>query len=237
MKPIIISIAGPSGAGKSFLANKLKEEHNFQEIVSTTTRNPRQGEIDGVHYHFVSKDEFLKLDAVGDLVEKNLVNGNYYGVSKEEALRLSKNNKPIALVIDPVGVVNVKKYCEQNDWISISIFVSSPIEVLKERMKDRIKNELKKLDPNSQDYKENAERIYKTNNDRLDHVINFEMKNWVGLAYSKDSPYDVVVDSFNEKNEKSVIEIIQNKIIDLKKENNEDLSRGSSKKSTPKMKI
>ena len=83
-KPLVLT--GPSGAGKSTLTNyimkHLKEKFAFS--VSYTTRSPRQGEQDGVHYNFISKEEFEGKITQGDLLEYNEVHGNYYGTSKTQ---------------------------------------------------------------------------------------------------------------------------------------------------------
>ena len=81
-KPIIVAISGPSGAGKTVLSNKLKDE-GFSEIISITTRMPRKGEIDGVHYNFSTLENFNQLAENNGLIEKVHVNGNFYGVAEK----------------------------------------------------------------------------------------------------------------------------------------------------------
>lgn len=81
--PCPIIIAGPSGVGKGTIINKLLE--SFPELfgfsVSHTTRAPRQGEVDGVHYNFVTKADFEEAVERGDFVEYAKVHTNYYGTS------------------------------------------------------------------------------------------------------------------------------------------------------------
>lgn len=227
MKPIIVSVAGPSGAGKSYLANILKQNHSFQEIVSTTTRAPREGEINGVHYHFIDKDSFLKLEEEGGLVEKTYVNGNYYGVSKSEPLRLAKENLPIVLVAEPEGVKQVQKFCKDNDWINVSIFVNSPIEVLIDRLQSRMKKELENVKKDDPQYEQKIKKITDSNIGRMNHIKEFELKNWVEPAYSKDSIFDLVFDEFNKKNEVDVINKVKSEI--SRKQKLEDNIKKNSK--------
>lgn len=234
MKPIIVSVAGPSGAGKSFLATRLKEDHSFKEIVSTTTRSPREGEKEGVHYHFINKEDFLKLDSEGGLVEKTYVNGNYYGVSKSEPLRLAKENLPIVLVAEPEGVKQVKKYCEDNNWIGISVFINSPIDVLMERLNHRMKEEIEKINKEDPLYKEKIEKVTQSNMGRMKHIQDFELKNWVEPAYSKDTVFDLVFDEFNKTNENEVIEKIKLEIEKRQKIENTQKIEKKKKKNTMK---
>ena len=79
----LIVIVAPSGTGKSTLISKLKKEFPFiTESVSFTTRPKREGELDGVHYHFISKDEFSKRKEDDEFLEWAKVHSNYYGTSK-----------------------------------------------------------------------------------------------------------------------------------------------------------
>lgn len=234
MKPIIVSVAGPSGAGKSFLASLLKSEHSFQEIVSTTTRAPREGEKDGVHYHFIDKEEFLKLDSEGGLVEKTYVNGNYYGVSKNEPLRLAKENLPIVLVAEPEGVKQVKKYCDDNNWIGISVFINSPLDVLMERLNNRMQEEIDRVNKDDPLYDEKVKKVTQSNMSRMKHIKDFELKNWVEPAYSKDTVFDLVFDEFNKSNEHDVISKIKSEIERKQKLDNTKKIEKKNKRNTRK---
>ena len=70
-------VSGPSGVGKGTICNILIKELDAEYSVSYTTRSPREGEIDGVNYNFVSKEEFEKMIQMGDLLEYNFYNGNW----------------------------------------------------------------------------------------------------------------------------------------------------------------
>jgi guanylate kinase len=71
-------IVGPSGSGKSTLAAALKK-YRIPEVISHTTRDPRVGEIDGVNYHYISRDHFEEISALGGFIEEVEYNGNRYG--------------------------------------------------------------------------------------------------------------------------------------------------------------
>ena len=77
-------LVGPSGAGKSTLTKQLMDKYKdkFEFSVSSTTRNPRDGEENGVHYHFITKEEFEKQIKNKEFLEYNEVHGNYYGTNK-----------------------------------------------------------------------------------------------------------------------------------------------------------
>ena len=76
-------LSSPSGAGKTTLADRLlKGDSRLQLSVSATTRPPRPGEVDGVDYHFVSENEFLRMQEAGEFLESAKVFGNYYGTPR-----------------------------------------------------------------------------------------------------------------------------------------------------------
>jgi guanylate kinase len=83
MKKIIITVTGPSGTGKSTLFEKILGKEN--EITSFTTRERRvkAGEIDGIHYHFITKEKFNELKENGGLFEKSEYAGEFYGITEE----------------------------------------------------------------------------------------------------------------------------------------------------------
>src|SRR3954471_4968243 len=89
--PVLIVIAGPAGSGKSTLCDRLVQERpEFARVVTTTTRSPRLGEINGVHYHFFAPAEFRRRVALGDFLEWAQVHGDrddrLYGTLKSSVL-------------------------------------------------------------------------------------------------------------------------------------------------------
>lgn len=94
----MIVLTGASASGKTEVAKLLITKHGVKKVVTHTTRNIRLGEVDGIDYHFVSKEEFLRLKASNYFVETTEYNGNYYGTSIAEVA----SNK--ALIVDPNGV-------------------------------------------------------------------------------------------------------------------------------------
>ena len=104
-------IAGPTAVGKGTVIARLRERFPQVELsISMTTRSPRPGEVDGVHYHFVSEEEFLRLVASGQMLEWALVHGKYhYGTPRGPVDDAVKRGVPFLLEIDIAGVRQVRE--------------------------------------------------------------------------------------------------------------------------------
>lgn len=129
---LLIVISGPSGAGKGTICKELiKNNNNLSLSVSATTRSPRQGEIDGINYHFLSKDEFLKRIEENDFLENAEVYGNYYGTPKSNVEEILESGKDVILEIDIQGALKVKENTEEG----VFVFILPPsMEELKQRI-------------------------------------------------------------------------------------------------------
>lgn len=97
-------ISAPSGAGKSSLVNALLQKMpDISLSISTTTRNPRKGEVNGREYHFVSVEEFLRMRENDEFLESAEVHGNYYGTSKKWIEEKMSEGTDVILEIDWQG--------------------------------------------------------------------------------------------------------------------------------------
>merc|ERR550514_1501013 len=107
----LIIVAGPSGVGKGTLCKMLFDQYGdeFGFSVSNTTRGPRPGEEDGVHYNFVSKEEFQTHVDAGEMLEYAHVHGNMYGTSKPAVQRVLQQSKSCILDIDVQGAELIAK--------------------------------------------------------------------------------------------------------------------------------
>jgi guanylate kinase len=133
---VVLVLSGPSGAGKSSLINKIaKEIGEYYFSISTTTRSPREGETEGVHYHFVSVEEFKKDMAEDNFLEYALVHGNYYGTSLKPVKRALSEGKLVIFDIDVQGNTAVNNRLGD---ITTSVFITPPsLSELERRLKGR----------------------------------------------------------------------------------------------------
>jgi guanylate kinase len=133
---ILFSLCGPGGAGKSTLCRKLIETvPGLQLSISTTTRKPRPGEVDGVHYRFVSNDEFEEMFGKGLFLEYARFNGNYYGTENAELHRARSSSCDLLLDIDYQGAKLVGAALGK---VAVTIFVTPPsIAILENRLRSR----------------------------------------------------------------------------------------------------
>eukprot|EP00581_Thalassiosira_minuscula_P005196 CAMPEP_0183738008 /NCGR_PEP_ID=MMETSP0737-20130205/53660_1 /TAXON_ID=385413 /ORGANISM="Thalassiosira miniscula, Strain CCMP1093" /LENGTH=200 /DNA_ID=CAMNT_0025972451 /DNA_START=95 /DNA_END=697 /DNA_ORIENTATION=+ len=135
-QPRPIVFAGPSGVGKGTLIELLRKKFptQFGFSVSHTTRKPREGEQDGVHYNFTTVDDIKVEIDDGKFVEYANVHGNYYGTSVAAVESVQKQGKICILDIDVQGVQNVKK----STLDAIYIFIAPPsMEELEKRLRGR----------------------------------------------------------------------------------------------------
>lgn len=129
---ILIVISGPSGAGKGTICKALLEKHKEISLsVSATTRNPRAGEVDGINYYFLQKDDFVKRVEEDDFLEYAQVYGNYYGTPRSNVERILESGRDVILEIDIQGALKVKEKSEEG----VFIFILPPsMEELKQRI-------------------------------------------------------------------------------------------------------
>lgn len=120
----LVIIAGPAGVGKGALVQRLlAESDRFTLSVSATTRDPRPGEVDGIHYHFVDEATFKNLIETGQLLEWAVVHGsNFYGTPVSELDRAKREGKHLILEIDVQGVYQVLEKAPE----ALDIFIEPP---------------------------------------------------------------------------------------------------------------
>jgi guanylate kinase len=132
---LLFIVSAPSGAGKTTLVEKLVEETpHLQMSRSYTSRGTRAGELDGVDYNFVTRQQFEAMVAAGEFLEWADVFGNLYGTSAADTERLLKAGQDVVLVIDVQGARQVRAAGVQ----AISVFVMAPsYEILQQRLRGR----------------------------------------------------------------------------------------------------
>ena len=127
---MLLIISGPSGTGKGTLVEKLmKSDSSFRFSCSVTTREPRTGEIDGVHYHFVTGEQFDQLVSQNAFLEHATVHGNRYGTLRKPVEEMMAQGQNVLLDIDTQGAINVMENAK--DYVSIFILPPSFTELRK----------------------------------------------------------------------------------------------------------
>ena len=135
---IMVILSSPSGAGKTTITKKIQQKYqSFKISVSHTTRKPRSNEVDGVDYHFISKNEFEKLIKDQKFYEYAKIFDNYYGTLKQNVDELIKKND-IIFDIDWQGTKQLSKY-KNLDLIKIYLLPPNKDE-LKKRLVRRNQN-------------------------------------------------------------------------------------------------
>ena len=131
----LIVVSGPSGVGKgTVLKEYLNSRDGIAYSVSATTRQPRPGEENGIHYYFLSREDFERTAAEGGMLEYASYNGNYYGTPKAPVEQQRNQGNDVVLEIEVQGALQVKKSCPD----ALLIFVAPPsFEELKNRLTGR----------------------------------------------------------------------------------------------------
>ena len=136
LRGAVLVLSGPSGAGKSSIINNIIDDiGECYFSISTTTRPKMEGEVDGVHYHFVSEEEFKEGIKNDEFLEYALVHGNYYGTSILPVKKALSEGKLVIFDIDVQGNVSVNNRLGD---ITTSVFITPPsLSELKRRLMTR----------------------------------------------------------------------------------------------------
>src|SRR6266699_3922804 len=140
--PLLVVISAPSGGGKTTLCQQLLAARpDMTRAVTCTTREPRQGEQDGLDYHFLDAGSFLKRVQAGNFIEHATVHGNRYGVLKSELLTKLRQGRDVLLNVDVQGAATIRQRAEEDPELKralVSVFLTPPsLEVLEERLRKR----------------------------------------------------------------------------------------------------
>lgn len=175
----MIVLTGASASGKTVTALDLQKRHGLVKAITTTTREKRVGETDGVEYFFISKEEFQKRLAENKFVEHSIYNGNYYGCGVDQV----SDNKIV--VLDPNGLHSFLKLKDKN---IVSFLLIADESTRKTRMKkrgDKEANIKQRIENDVNDF--SLEKIGK-----VDFIINTE-------KYTIEEVSDLIYKLYNEK--------------------------------------
>jgi guanylate kinase len=142
LNSILLVISAPSGGGKTTVCQELLAANpNLERVVTCTTRAPRQGEKDGVDYHFLTADDFLKRVQAGDFLEHATVYGNSYGTLKADVVAKLRQGRDLLLAIDVQGVASIRARAAEVPELQrslVTVFLTPPsLEVLGKRLRQR----------------------------------------------------------------------------------------------------
>jgi len=134
-EPLLIVISGPSGVGKDSVVKALKMSHTpFHFVVTATSRAPRVGEVNGVDYFFITKEEFERMAAEDELLEHSLVYDQHKGIPKQQVREALASGLDTVMRIDVQGAAKVRAICPE----AVLVFmVPSSAKELYERLAER----------------------------------------------------------------------------------------------------
>jgi guanylate kinase len=152
---ILVIISGPSGVGKDTIIDVLRRRDvesgrvgDRHYVVTMTTRAPREGEVDGVDYFFVTRQEFLRIRAERGFLEANEVHGNWYGSPRDQVRTALRDGKDVILKIDVQGAQIVKEQVSE----AVLIFIIPPsLEALISRLRARATESADELEVRQRD--------------------------------------------------------------------------------------
>ena len=137
-----VIVSGPSGVGKSTVCGRVRAAMpGLGFSVSCTTRSPRPGEADGVHYHFLDEEEFARRVAAGDFLEHAQVFRHRYGTLKSEVIEQVRAGRDVFLDIDVQGAMQIKQAAAADPFLrrvtDFILIVPPSLAVLEERLRGR----------------------------------------------------------------------------------------------------
>jgi len=177
---MLIILSGVSGAGKDTIKKELiKKMDNVETLPSFTSRDIREGDIEGKTYHFVNKEEFEEMIENKEFYEYNVHHNKYYGTSKKLLKEKINSGKIVVKDIDVNGTENLKELLEKDTKV-VTIFLRVEKEELKRRLESRIDKPDQaeiKLRLNRFDYEESKTNIYDyvIKNDELEKTVQIIM--------------------------------------------------------------
>lgn len=170
---ILFVMSGPSGTGKGTICAELLKTENIFLSVSSTTREIRNGETDGETYNYITRGEFEKLIADGEMLEYAQYNGNYYGTPKRTVEKMLADGINVLLEIEPQGALKVKDMFPE----AVLLFILPPsMSELKKRLTERGREDEKQIKERMEtarwEIRQSGKYNYIFINDKLEACVN-----------------------------------------------------------------
>lgn len=148
---LLLVLAGPAGSGKTTLCERMVEEVGpVERVVTCTTRPPREGEKDGVDYHFLDDAQFDRAINTGAFLEWAKVHSNRYGVLKSVIQDKLEANIDLVMNVDVQGVANIREAASEDELLSkrlVTIFILPPdLETVRRRLRGRGKDDEEEIE-------------------------------------------------------------------------------------------
>lgn len=166
-RPTLVTITAPTASGKNFLRDRIEADFGWKRIVSTTTRAPRAGEVNGEDYHFISNEESRQLENLGEFAELIEFRGVRYGVTNAEMSRKMSASVPPMVILEPQGLLVYKKLCVKNGWDIFSIYVSVVESERIRRLNARTVADLAVIPMGADEVAKRVTSVVQTHTDRL----------------------------------------------------------------------
>lgn len=182
----LLIISAPSGAGKTTLVNAVLQKYSvFEFSISATTRKQRSYEKEGIHYYFITKEDFMNRRDAGDFLEwEEVYTDTYYGSLKSEVDRICKEGRYPIFDVDVEGGLNIKR---QYGDRAVAIFIRPPsLEALRER-------------------------LMKRGSENMDEIERRYQKAASEMAFAADFDYEVVNDDLDQAIEK-ICELVEREV-------------------------
>ena len=203
-QPVLVTLTSPTAGGKSYLLNYIRDEAKLPCLVSTTTRAPRVGEVEGVDYYFISEEKSKEMELNGEFAELATYNEIRYGVTKTEYH--SKLAQGICfLVVEPSGIESYAQPAKDAGALHFKVYVHTDPEIRIARFKERFFKDLNSsifssASPNM------FEKTFNSYMTRFQTMFTQEMKwgdaaKWDQIVFGNDTPdknLDIILTNINK---------------------------------------